>query len=459
MALLVAGALFMEILDATVIATAVPAMAESFGVDPVDIGIAISSYILTLAVLIPASGWMADRFGVRRVFLAAIVVFTAASIGCALSPTLPALVVMRVLQGVGGAMMVPVGRLAVLRATTKTELVRAIAYLTWPALTAPVIAPAVGGAIVTYASWRWIFLINVPLGIIGFVVGLRLVRGVDGSRARRPLDWRGLVATAVGVAVLIVSLDGVRTEGTNWLTVGTGVVFAALVLAVAAVHLTRTEHPLLDLTVLKIESFRNTATYGSFYRMLITAVPFLLPLMFQLRFGWSPFVSGLMVIALFAGNILVKPTTTLLMRRFGIRTVIIADGALSVLCFGAIALVDVDTSPVIIAAVLVISGALRSVGFTAYNTLAFADIDSDRLTHANTFHASAQELFSGLGVALGAIALTVSTGVVGGLGWQSGQAFALSFASLGVLMTVVVVGGLLLPSDAGAAVTKPKTSA
>nr|WP_072807231.1 MFS transporter [Rhodococcus yunnanensis] len=443
----------MEILDATVIATAVPAIADSFGAQPVDVGVAISAYILTLAVLIPVSGWLADRFGVRRVFLTAIVVFTVASVGCALSPSLPVLIGMRVLQGVGGAMMVPVGRLAVLRATTKAELVRAIAYLTWPALTAPVLAPAVGGAIVTYFSWRWIFLINVPLGIAGLIIGLRVVRDVDGSAATRPLDWRGLVLTTVGIAALIVSLDSIRAEGTPWTAVGIGVAIAAIVLLVAVVHLRRTEHPLLDLTVLRVESFRNTATFGSFYRMLITAVPFLLPLMFQLRFGWSPFVSGLMVIALFVGNIAIKPTTTPLMRRFGIRTVIVADGALSILCFGAIALVGIDTPPVVIAALLVVSGALRSIGFTAYNSLAFADIESDRLTHANTFNATAQELFAGFGIALGAIALTISTGIVEGLGRPSGEAFSMSFAALGVLMIVVVIGGLALPKNAGRAVT------
>lgn len=443
----------MEILDATVIATAVPAMAESFGVDAVDVGIAISAYILTLAVLIPVSGWLADRFGVRRVFLTAVIVFTVASVGCAVSPSLPVLVGMRVLQGVGGAMMVPVGRLAVLRATTKAELVRAIAYLTWPALTAPVLAPALGGAIVTYFSWRWIFLINVPLGIVGLLVGLRLVRGVEGSASPRPLDWRGLVLTMVGIAALIISLDSIRADGTPWPAVGVGVAVSAVLLSIAVVHLRRTEHPLLDLTVLQVESFRNTATFGSFYRMLITAVPFLLPLMFQLRFGWSPFVSGLMVIALFVGNIAIKPTTTPLMRRFGIRTVIVADGVLSVLCFGAIALVDLDTPPAVIAAILVVSGALRSIGFTAYNSLAFADIDSERLTHANTFNATAQELFAGFGIALGAIALTVSTGIAAGLGRPSGEAFSMAFAALGVLMIVVVIGGLVLPKDAGRAVT------
>nr|WP_296772658.1 MFS transporter [Rhodococcus sp. (in: high G+C Gram-positive bacteria)] len=444
----------MEILDATVIATAVPAIAASFDVEAADVGIAISAYILTLAVLIPASGWLSDRFGVRRVFLTAIVVFVVASVGCALAPSLPVLVGMRVLQGAGGAMMVPVGRLAVLRATTKADLVHAIAYLTWPALTAPVLAPALGGAIVTYASWRWIFLINVPLGIIGLIVGLRLVAAVETPPTSKPLDWRGLILTTVGIAAVVLSLDTVRSDGTPWTAVGIGMGIGCIALTLTVIHLRRTAHPLLDLTVLRIQSFRNTATYGSFYRMIITAVPFLLPLMFQLRFGWSPFVSGLMVIALFAGNVLIKPATTPLMRRFGIRTVIVADGVLSVLCFGAIALVGVHTPAVVIAAILVISGALRSIGFTAFNTLAFSDVESERLTHANTLHATAQELFAGFGIALGAIALTLATGIAEGLGRGPGEAFSWSFAALGALMLVVVAGGLVLPKGAGAAVTQ-----
>ncbi len=193
MALLVAGAFFMEILDATIITPAIPAIAASFGVAAVDVNVAISAYLVTVAVLIPASGWMADRFGIRPVFIAAIAVFTLASVGCALSVSLPMLVAMRVLQGLGGAMMVPVGRLAVLRYSAKSDLVRAIALLTWPALAAPVVAPVLGGAIATVGSWRWIFFVNIPIGIIGFLFALRLIRGGRAASVRR-FDWRGLAA-------------------------------------------------------------------------------------------------------------------------------------------------------------------------------------------------------------------------------------------------------------------------
>src|ERR1700712_4772039 len=206
MALLVAGAFFMEILDATIITPAIPLMATSFHVDPVDVNVAISGYLVTVAVRIPASGWMADRFGARPVFTAAIAIFTLASIGCAASVSLPMLVGMRVLQGLGGAMMVPVGRLAVLRFSGKANLVRAIALLTWPALAAPVVAPVPGGALATLGSWRWIFVVNIPIGIIGFLLALKLIRGAA-VPSPPPLDWRGLTALGMGIAAALIALE------------------------------------------------------------------------------------------------------------------------------------------------------------------------------------------------------------------------------------------------------------
>jgi len=255
LALLVAGAFFMEILDGTVIAPAAPAIAADLGVPAVDINVAITAYLLTLAVLIPISGWMADRFGARRVFMAAIAIFTLASAGCALATSLPMLTSTRILQGVGGAMMVPVGRLVVLRTTAKVELIRAIAFLTWPALIAPVIAPAVGGVLSTYASWRWIFVINLPLGIAGLFLAARLVPDVRAESKPR-LDWRGFVLTAVGICALLVGMENIGMGPSNWSVVATGLVLAAVFLSTAVRYLLRTSRPLLDLRILRIASFR-----------------------------------------------------------------------------------------------------------------------------------------------------------------------------------------------------------
>ncbi len=440
MALLVAGALFMEILDATIIAPAIPLIAQSFGVDAVSVNMAISAYLVTVAVLIPVSGWLARRFGIRRVFIAAIAIFTLASLGCAASTSLPMLVAMRVLQGVGGAMMVPVGRLAVLRYTNKADLMRAIALLTWPALAAPVVAPALGGAIATLGSWRWIFLINLPIGVVGFLLALKLIRG-GAEVCVKPLDWRGMVLLGTGIASLLLALESVRISGTDWWHVGVGAVAAAVLLGAALWHLLRTAAPLVQVRVLRVRTLRITVTAGSLYRLVITAVPFLLPLQFQLEFGWSPFAAGLMVTALFLGNITIKPATTPLMRRFGIRRVLVVNGLASVGTFVLLALLQPQLHVAVIAVILFLSGVLRSIGFTAYNSLAFSDVDGDDLTHANTLNASVQELAAGLGVALAALVVSLLT------------SYSLTYLVLGALMAVTLVESIRLPRNAGSHVS------
>ncbi|MEU0494167.1 MFS transporter [Mycobacterium sp. NPDC006124] len=448
MALLVAGAFFMEIVDATIITPAIPLIATSFGVDPVDVSVAISAYLVTLAVLIPASGWLADRFGPRPVFTAAIAIFTLASLGCALSGSLPMLVGMRILQGVGGAMMVPVGRLAVLRVSGKTNLVRAIALLTWPALAAPVVAPVLGGAIASLGSWRWIFLVNVPIGIVGVVLSRRLIRG-EPHPDPRPLDWRGLLLLGAGIAAALVALENVHVSATHWTLVAAGGVIALLLLAGATWHLLHTSHPLVELRVLRVPTLRITVTAGSLYRLVVTAVPFLLPLQFQLVFGWTPFLSGLMVAVLFAGNIAVKPATTPLMRRFGIRRVLLVDGVLSVGCTCLLASLAPTMPVAAVAAILFLSGALRSIGFTAYVSLAFSDVTGEDLTHGNTLNAAVQELASGLGIALAALVLTTLTPFAG----APGAAYSWTFVTLAGLMALTTIATIRLSPDAGSSVT------
>jgi EmrB/QacA subfamily drug resistance transporter len=451
-ALLVAAAFFMEILDATIIGPAIPHIASSLGVDPIDVNVAISAYLVTVAVGIPASGWLADRLGIRKVFLAAILVFVAASVVCALSTSLPMLVAARILQGIGGAMMVPVGRLAVLRYTEKRDLVHAIALLTWPALLAPVLAPALGGAIVTVWSWSGIFLINVPIGIVGFVLSTRLVRD-DGVRTRRRLDWFGFAALAAAIALALVALEDIRTSGTEWAHVVGGLAAAAVLMTGAVVHLRRTPHPLVDLGVLRIATLRITVSGGALYRAVITALPFLLPLQFQLVFGWTPLWAGLAVAALFAGNIAIKPATTPLMRRFGIRTVLLVNAIMSAGCYGLLALMSPAMPAAVVVVILFLSGALRSIGFTAYNTLAFSEVDAEQLTHANTLNAAVQEVASGVGVAIAALIVAVLSGVAVATGHPAATAYPWTYLVLGALMVLTTVETLLLPRDAGAAQT------
>jgi EmrB/QacA subfamily drug resistance transporter len=454
LALLVAGVFFMEILDGTVIAPAAPHIAADFDVAAVSINVAITAYVLTLAVLIPVSGWLADRFGSRRVFMVAIAIFTVASAGCAVATSLPMLTTTRVLQGVGGAMMVPVGRLVVLRTTAKSELVKAIAYLTWPALAAPVIAPALGGVLSTYASWRWIFVINVPLGMAGLLLARRLVPDVRTTDAGR-LDWRGFALTAVGVAALIVGLENVGAVSGDPTTGAVALALSAATLVVAVLYLLNTARPLLDLRILNIATYRVTAFGGSVYRAVISAIPFLLTLFFQLGFGWTAARAGLVVIALFVGNLAIKPATTPLMRRFGIRTVMLGAIVASAVCLLGIAGLQASTPLPLLLVLLALSGIFRSIGFTAYNTAAFADVEPERMTNANTLMSTIQELGAGLGIAVGALLVRLGDPVADRLGLHSGAdtPFRVAFVALAVILVVPAIEGLLLPRAAGNAVT------
>ncbi|QWZ09996.1 MFS transporter [Nocardioides panacis] len=454
LALLVAGTLFMEILDATVIAPAAPHIGDDFGVPAVSLNIAISAYVLTLAVMIPLSGWLADRVGARRVFVLAVWIFTLASIGCAFATDLRMLTAMRVLQGLGGAMMVPVGRLVVLRTTAKTELVRAIAYLTWPALLAPVIAPAVGGLLSTYASWRLIFLVNVPLGIVGVVLARRLMPDVRGP-ATTALDWRGFTLTAVGVAALVVGLEGIGTGHADPVLVVGSLSVSLLALVAAVRYLLRTATPLLDLRVLLIPTYRVTAGGGSVFRAVITATPFLMALFLQVGLGWSAAQAGTILIALFVGNVAVKPATTPLMRRCGIRTVMLTAVVASAVCLLAMATLRGSTPVPVVIGVLFLSGIFRSIGFTAYNSVAFADVPPSNMTHANTLMSTLQELGAGLGVAVGALLVRLGGPLADDLGLGSGpdQAFRLAFAMLAVLLVGPALEALRLDPAAGTTVT------
>jgi len=454
LALLVAGGLFMEILDGTVIAPAAPHIAASFGVPAVDVNVAVTAYVLTLAVLIPISGWLTDRFGARRVFMTAVAIFTLASVACAAAVSLPMLTATRVLQGVGGALMVPVGRLVVLRTTAKSELIKAIAYLTWPALVAPVIAPALGGVLSTYASWRWIFLINVPLGVVGLVLAGRLVPDVRGADAAK-LDWRGFGLTAVGVAALVVGIQTIGSTDPDYAVANIALGVAGIALTAAVLYLLRVPRPLLDLRILQIATYRVTAFGGSVFRAVISAIPFLLPVFLQLGFGWSAAKAGLVVTSLFLGNIAVKPLTTPLMRRFGIRPVLLGAIIASGACLVGIALLEDHTPLPLVVALLALSGTVRSIGFSAYNSAAFADVEPERMTTANTLMSTLQELGAGLGVAVGALLVRVGGPVAEATGLGSGadEAFRVAFLLLAAVLTVPAIEALRLSRTAGSAVT------
>jgi EmrB/QacA subfamily drug resistance transporter len=450
---LVAGAFFMENLDATIIATAAPRMATDLGVAAVDINIVMTAYLLTLAVLIPASGWVSDRFGTRRVFVTAIAVFTVASVLCALATTLPVLVVVRILQGAGGALMVPVGRLVVLRATPKSQIITAIAYLTWPALVAPVVAPALGGLIVGTASWRWIFLVNLPLGMAALPLARWLVPDLRGAGPAR-LDWVGFLAGGAGLAAMLYGLEGIGVRPARvWPAVG-GLAAGTLLCGVTVVHLLRTPRPLLDLRMLRIPTFGTASLGGSFFRIAISAVPFLVPLMLQESFGFSPVRAGLLVMAIFAGNLVIKPVTTPMLRRFGFRPVLLANGTAAALAIAACGLLGPGTPLPLIVLVLFAGGVFRSISFTAYNTMTYADIPPERTSGANALASTIFQLTVGMGVAVGALALRTAGPAARLLGLTgAGASYRLAFVMVAALSMIAVVDALRLAPDSGADVS------
>ena len=451
LALLVAATFFMEFLDGTVLTTAIPNISADFEVPPADVNITMAAYLLTVAVGIPISGWLADRFGARRVFCLAIAVFTGASLACSLSQDLATLTLSRIAQGTGGAMMVPVGTLVVLRGTPKSELLRATAFLVWPGLLAPVLAPLVGGAFTTYLSWHWIFLINLPLGAAAFIAALRLVPRSAADPGRR-LDWPGLLLTTLGAGALMSSLELASTHpGTPWPLINAGAGAASLIAAV--LWMLRTPNPLLNLDVFRSRTFRAMATGGFVYRLAISSIPFLLPLLFQEGFGWSPIHAGLRVGAVFLGNIGVKPATTPLIRRFGFKAMLVFASLGSAGTFALCALLTPETPQIFVLALLVCSGAFRSIGFSAYASVQFAEIMPEQLSSANTVSAMLVQLATGAGIAAAALLIRIFDRLSVSLQDPTG-AFRGAFLAMAALMLASTADSLFLPRHAGAEVSQ-----
>lgn len=457
-ALLVAGAFFMENLDGTVIATALPQMAQSFRTTPPALAIGMTAYLLTLAVFIPASGWAADRFGARRVFMAAMALFTFASVLCGLSQGRWEFTAARILQGGGGALMVPVGRLVVLRGTAKPDLMRAIATLTWPALVAPVLGPPVGGFIAAYASWRWIFFLNVPLGITGLVLASSLIRDA-GEHERRPFDGRGFALNGLALALLLYAFDllGHGAPGGGAWTLATAAVVlgasgAAGVLALR--HARRHAHPLVGLGAFAVPSFRATMTGGFVSRVSISTLPFLLPLLFQVGLGMDPFVSGLLVLWYGVTNLGIKPWTSGILRRHGFRGVLLGNTLLNALAIGGCALIGPGTPLPAAGLLLALAGASRSLQFTSLNTLAFAEVPAALTGAANTLFNTAFQAAIGMGIALGAVLLHAAQAAGPAVGLHGPVApFRTAFLLAAALALVPVPSFLRLRRDAGSAVS------
>ncbi len=451
--LIVASAFFMENLDGSVINTALPQMALSMGVSAVDMSIGITSYLITLAAFIPVSGWFADRFGAQRVFGSAVAVFTLASIGCALSDSVHAFTLARILQGMGGAMMVPVGRLIVLRITPKDQLVKVVALITWPGLMAPIVGPPLGGFITTYFSWHYIFYLNVPLGLIGLWLIKKYISN-QSEQSKRPLDFIGFLLIGLGLASFVMGVESLGNEG---LTVRCGELFLACALLglLAWVHTKRHPSPLLNFSVLRVHTFGIIFFWGSLTRVCIGATPFLAPLMFQVAFGYNAFASGLLLLSAMLGNLGLKPFTPKLLRHFGFRTILLGNGCLAACAAFAIGLLSPNASVVLIAMVMLVYGITRSMQFTCIQTMAFADVPSEQMSGANTLFSTMAQLTQGVGVALGATMIHASVYLrQGDINHPQTNDFTLAFSLVGALILVSLLGYRGLRLDAGASVSK-----
>ncbi|WDR07452.1 MFS transporter [Devosia rhodophyticola] len=438
--------MFMEQMDSTVIATSLPAIATDIGTEPVALKLALTSYFVALAIFIPISGWMADRYGAKNIFRLAILVFMLGSLACSFAFSLETFVISRFFQGVGASMMTPIGRLLLVRSTPRNELVAAMAWLTVPALLGPITGPVVGGFLTTYLSWHWIFWINIPIGLAGIALATRFLQVAD-ERNPRPIDFVGFVLLAVAFSGSIFGLSVISLPALpiiyGYLTISVGVVSGILYF----LHARHAKFPLLDPGLFRHRLFRSAIIGGSVFRVGVGAVPFLLPLMLQLGFGLSPFASGLITFIGAVGAIISKFMTERVYAKFGFKPVLticgIGGGALIALQ----GQIDISASPVVLMAILLIGGIFRSFFFTGCNALGYADVDNEEASQATAITAVCQQLSIASGVAVAGGILEISSHFRGVP--LSLADFRIAFIVVGVLSAV---GGLIylrLPKGAG----------
>ncbi|OOG69135.1 MFS transporter [Sinorhizobium sp. A49] len=454
-ALVVAIAFFMQMLDGTIVITSLPQMAACFGVQPVAMSIGITVYMLTMAAFIPLSGWLGDRFGARNVFLVAIGIFTFASLFCGLSGSLGEFIAARAVQGIGGALMTPVGRIIVLKNARKSELVGAVALITWPALIAPVVGPILGSVITTWLSWHWNFLINIPIGLVGLALVLRFVPDQREDDARR-LDIKGFALSSTSLTLVLAGLEAFVHGTVNAPAIGLLLAGGTIIGIMATRHFRVIPDPLLDLSALKTQTFAmSTLSAGTACRIAINATPFLIPLTFQVGFGLDPIETGIYVLAYFAGNLAMKTATTPLLRRFGFRTILVGNGLLASLAIGGCAAVSTDTPQLLTLLLLFAAGLFRSMQFTALNTLGFADIDASQRSSASTLSSMLQQVAMLMGVAVAAAVLNLSQALRGAETAALAD-FRWAFLAVATIGILSALRFLSLPHDAGVEVSGHK---
>lgn len=441
---IVAGAFFMDGLDSSIISTSLPQMASSFAVSPPQMSAAITSYLISLAIFIPISGWIADRFGARQVFCAAIAFFTLGSVLCGLSETLPSLVLSRIVQGFGGAMMTPVGRLILTRTFPKDQLMKAMGYYMLPGMIGPTMGPLVGGFITTNFSWHWNFYINVPIGIIGIAVALRHIPDIR-LKNNSAFDFWGFLIIAAGMGTAQFAIENL---GRNTLDSGTELALVCLAIAILVTYWSYArsrQNPVLELRMFRERTFSIAVLAGSVIRAGIATVPFLLPLLLQIGFGLDPFQSGLLTFLNTAGAMSMRAWVRHLVRRFGFRAVFVS-GVFTLSAFMAgFALFEPTTPHVLIAAYLFVFGVLRSAQMIGMSALAYSDVADENMSKATSIFALAQRLSQSLGVGISATLLTL----LAGNGAVSLGDFKIVFLAIAFLMASSALGFRRLKPEDG----------
>jgi EmrB/QacA subfamily drug resistance transporter len=445
--LIIATALFMENTDSTVIATSLPMIAQDIGEDPIALKLALTSYLVGLAIFIPISGWMADRFGSKTIFRAAIAVFMAGSLSCAAAGSLEGFVLARFVQGMGGAMMVPVGRLVLLRSVPRNEVVQALATLTIPALIGPIAGPPLGGFITTYFDWRWIFFINIPIGILGIVLATIFVPEIR-EEDTPPFDFLGFVLAGAGFALLMLGFaSGGRHLIPPTVSVGCAAV-GTISLLLFVRHARRTPHPVLQLGLFKLPTFRASVTGGSLFRIGVGAIPFLLPLMFQLGFGLSPLASGSLTFIAAVGALFMKTMAKRILEQVGFRRLLTVNALIGASFIAINGFFTPTTPHWLIMTILLIGGCFRSLQFTSINALAFADVSQRDMSSATSLSGVAQQLALSMGVALGAFALE-SASQLHGSPTIVAKDFGPAFWIVAGIASLSTFAFMRLPHDAG----------
>lgn len=435
---LVATAFFIETLDATILNTAVPKVAESMGVEPLSLKAAVTSYTLSLAVFIPVSGWVADRLGTRRTFSSAIALFALGSLCCGLSVNIPTLVVSRILQGAGGALMIPVGRIAMVRSYPRSEMIRAMNFVVIPGLLGPLMGPFAGGLIVQWLPWRMIFFINLPLALIGFWAAKRYMPDYR-SEGRPPLDRRGFLLFGAGIGLLAYGLEVLGEHRMPAAMVGLIAGSGLALIAAYVVHAHRREQPLLGLDLFRVRTFRVSVLGGFITRLGSSGMPFLLPLLYQIGLGFEPWQAGLLMMPAPAASILMKTLTRPILRRLGHRLALRWNTLILGGVIASFSILEPGSPVLLILTLSFFHGFFMSLQFTSVNSLSYADVPDERTSGASTITSTGQQMSMSFGIALASL---VATLLLGGLEPREPAVFA-----EGLHRTFWVLGGFTVLSS------------